>query len=201
MSTVGWRSLLCAALRCGRALRYKLRDGDGLESESLPVGELQAKFEAGEVGDDMPLKVQDPKAGDWQEWATFGDYRYNYDGFATAIGAAAAAEPEQAGGESQDDETVRFWHGLSYRYKLSLEDEEADDFVFGGLRQKVLRGTINDSTYLSVLDPEGNWGEWQTIAELKAEYDGFETAIGRQVRESYSKALPAFLLCSRWNSV
>ena len=110
----------------------------------------QEKFESGEVGDESPLKVQDPKAGDWQDWATFGEYRYAYDGFATAVGAAAMEEPE-----SQDTDAVKFWHGLKYRYKMSLEDETAEDFVFGGLRQKVLHGHINDSTLLSVQDPEG----------------------------------------------
>ena len=31
--------------------------------------------------------------------------------------------------------------------------------------------------------PEGNWGEWLTIAEQKGVYDGFETAIGRQIAD------------------
>ena len=55
--------------------------------------------------------------------------------------ALGVPEPEA---EDLDDETVKFWNQLSFRYKVKYDDggeggaaEGAGDLVFGHMRQKV----------------------------------------------------------------
>jgi calmodulin len=187
------------------ALRYKVMEppegvpeGEAVESDALSIAALRRLFEAGQISDETPLRVQDPKGGFWQDWSAFGDYRWAYDGLNSALGGGGKDGSPSESSSDQDvhlSEKVQFWHNLEYRYKLHLDHEAKDAFVFGHLRQKVLHGHIDDNTLIQIKGPDG-WGEWETLAQCKATYDGFQQAVGKKIAQDtldeYRKAFHLF---------
>jgi hypothetical protein len=125
------------------------------------------------------------------EWMSLGEFLSEMYG-----GAGVLDEPggdlDDPGGDlleptSTDDDSTQFWVDCSYSWKTDDWDDTGTvghAATLADIQMALRNGEIDDGTEMQVQTADGDVEEWETLSDLKANFDGFELALLRSYDEA-----------------